>query len=163
MTDLLEYDFPGSTRVVRGRYDEEHAEIVVEFRDLSSDVMERMDAALRALIAARDGAGGVRVASEMIGAIEPTHMDGRLIAHIERAAAAERASCLRMPSGAGHDAMIVGRRIPAAMLFAPSLGGRSHHISEDTDEADIRRALRIFARAADAILHALGPDGQGAL
>ena len=46
-----------------------------------------------------------------------------------------------MQSGAGHDAMIVGRQIPAAMLFVPSLGGRSHHISEDTDEADIRRGL----------------------
>ncbi len=68
-----------------------------------------------------------------------------------------------MQSGAGHDAMIVGRRIPAAMLFAPSLGGRSHHVSEDTDEADIRRALRVYARAADGILHALGPDGRGAL
>ena len=46
----------------------------------------------------------------------------------------EGASCVRMQSGAGHDAMIVGRRIPAAMLFVPSLGGRSHHMSEDTDE-----------------------------
>jgi len=70
---------------------------------------------------------------------------------------------LRMPSGAGRDAMIVGRRIPAAMLFAPSLGGRSHHICEDTDEADIRQALRVYARAAESILHALGPDGRGAI
>ena len=92
------------------------------------------------MVAERDGVGGVRVASAMIGAIEPTHMDERLIAQIERAAAEEGASCLRMQSGAGHDAMILGRRIPAAMLFVPSLGGRSHHVSEDTDEADIRRA-----------------------
>jgi N-carbamoyl-L-amino-acid hydrolase len=139
------------------------AEIVVEFRDVSSNVMERMDAALRALVAARDGAGGVSIESAIIGAIEPTRMDERLTACLESAAEREGASCLRMQSGAGHDAMIVGRRIPAAMLFAPSLGGRSHHISEDTDEADIRRALRVYARAADTILLALGPDGRGAL
>jgi N-carbamoyl-L-amino-acid hydrolase len=149
---------PGAANVVP-----HEAVIVVEFRDLSTEVMDRMDAALQALTAQRDGEGGVRVDSAIIGVIEPTTMDERLIAGFERAAAAEGASSLRLQSGAGHDAMIVGRRIPAAMLFAPSLGGRSHHISEDTDEADIRRALRVYASAADAILQALGPDGRGAL
>ncbi len=149
---------PGAPNVVP-----HEAEIVVEFRDLSTPVMERMDEALRALIVERDGAAGVRVSSTMIGAIEPTHMNERLISHLEAAAAAESASFLRMQSGAGHDAMILGRRIPAAMLFVPSLGGRSHHISEDTDEADIRKGLRVYARAVDAILEELGQDGRGAL
>jgi beta-ureidopropionase / N-carbamoyl-L-amino-acid hydrolase len=81
------------------------------------------------------------------------------------AAAAEMqgASALRMPSGAGHDAMILARRIPAAMLFVPSIGGRSHDISENTDEADIRRGLRVFAAAVESTLEALGADGEGAL
>ena len=149
---------PGAANVVP-----HEAEIVVEFRDLSTPVMERMDEALLSLIAARDGAGGVRIDSARIGVIEPTQMDARLITHIERAAGEVGASYMGMPSGAGHDAMILGRRIPAAMLFAPSVGGRSHHISEDTDEADIRRALRVYVRAAQSILHALGPDGRGAL
>jgi N-carbamoyl-L-amino-acid hydrolase len=149
---------PGAANVVP-----HEAEVVVEFRDLSTPVMERMDEALLALIDARDGAHGVRIESARIGAIEPTQMHAGLIAHVERAAAQTGASVTRMPSGAGHDAMIVGRRIPAAMLFAPSIGGRSHHISEDTDEADIRRALRVYARATQSILHALGPEGRGAL
>ena len=149
---------PGAANVVP-----HEAEIVVEFRDLSTPAMERMDAALVSLTIERDGAGGVGISSAMIGAIEPTQMDERLIARVERAAAQEGASCLRMQSGAGHDAMIVGRRIPAAMLFAPSLGGRSHHISEDTDEADLRRTLRVYARAADAILQSLSDDGRGAI
>ena len=59
--------------------------------------------------------------------------------------------------------MILGRRIPAAMLFVPSIGGRSHDISEDTDEADIRRGLRVYARAVEMTLEALGPHGNGAL
>jgi N-carbamoyl-L-amino-acid hydrolase len=147
---------PGAANVVP-----HEADIVVEFRDISTAVMERMDEALLALIAARNGSRGVRIESARIGAIEPTQMHDALIAHIERAAADAGASVTRLPSGAGHDAMIVGRRIPAAMLFAPSLGG--HHISEDTDEADIRRALRVYARAAQSMLHALGPDGRGAL
>ena len=149
---------PGAANVVP-----HEAEIVVEFRDLSTEVMERMDAALVALAAERDGADGVRIESAIIGGIAPTTMNERLIEAIETAAAEEGASCLRLQSGAGHDAMIVGRRIPAAMLFAPSLGGRSHHISEDTDESDLRRALRVYARTADSLLQALGPDGRGAI
>jgi beta-ureidopropionase / N-carbamoyl-L-amino-acid hydrolase len=149
---------PGAANVVS-----DEAEIVVEFRDLSTAVIDRMDEALRALIDRTDGAGGVRTTSSIIGRIEPTHMDERLVAIVETAAAQENARSERMQSGAGHDAMIVGRQIPAAMLFVPSLGGRSHHVSEDTDEADIRRGLRVYARAAQSILEALAPNGRGAL
>ena len=149
---------PGAANVVP-----DEAAIVVEFRDLSPAVIDRMDEALCALIARMDGADGVRAASSVIGRIEPTHMDERLAARIVGAAAREDARSERLQSGAGHDAMIVGQKIPAAMLFVPSLGGRSHHISEDTDEKDIRRGLRVYARAAQAILDSLAPDGRGAL
>jgi len=149
---------PGAANVVP-----QEAQIVVEYRDLSRDVMQRMDEALVGLVAVRDGAAGVRVSSEMIGAIEPTAMDERLIERLEAAALAEGAKSQRMQSGAGHDAMIVGRRIPAAMLFVPSIGGRSHDISEDTDEADIRRGLRVYASAVETMIEMLSPDGQGAL
>ena len=149
---------PGAANVVP-----DQAEVVVEFRDLSREVMERMDRALLDLIAERDGASGVAATSTMIGMIDPTAMNARVRDCLSAAAEAEGASHQRMPSGAGHDAMILGRLIPAGMLFVPSLGGRSHHISEDTDEADIRRGLRVYARAVENLIEALGSDGQGAL
>jgi N-carbamoyl-L-amino-acid hydrolase len=149
---------PGAANVVANE-----AEVVTEYRDLSPAVIDRMEAALLDLLRERDGEGGVAVSANMIGAIAPTAMDERLIAKFAAAAEGEKASFRRMQSGAGHDAMILGRRIPAAMMFVPSIGGRSHDISEDTDEADIRRGLRVFARAVEMTLEALGPDGDGAL
>jgi N-carbamoyl-L-amino-acid hydrolase len=59
--------------------------------------------------------------------------------------------------------MIAARRAPAGMLFIPSIGGRSHDLTEDTDEVDIRRGLRVFARAVDSLLESLVPNGTSAL
>ena len=60
----------------------------------------------------------------------------------------------RMPSGAGHDAQILSRRLRSAMMFVPSLNGVSHHWSEDTKEEDIILGAQVFADAAAAILRA---------
>lgn len=56
-----------------------------------------------------------------------------------------------MPSGAGHDAMVMGRFMPAAMLFVPSIGGRSHDITEDTAEPDIVLGCEVLADAVERI------------
>ena len=57
-----------------------------------------------------------------------------------------------MPSGAGHDAQILAKVMPAGMMFIPSIGGVSHHWSEDTDEADIVTGAQVLATAIGNIL-----------
>jgi len=46
-----------------------------------------------------------------------------------------------MPSGAGHDAMVLAPHMPAAMLFVRSPGGVSHHPDESVLEPDVAAAL----------------------
>jgi allantoate deiminase len=46
----------------------------------------------------------------------------------------------RMTSGAGHDAMIVARRVPSAMVFVRSPGGLSHHPEESVLAGDVEAA-----------------------
>jgi allantoate deiminase len=46
----------------------------------------------------------------------------------------------RMTSGAGHDAMILARRVPAAMVFLRSPGGLSHHPDEVVLASDVEAA-----------------------
>jgi N-carbamoyl-L-amino-acid hydrolase len=48
--------------------------------------------------------------------------------------------------------MIVSRALPSAMLFVPSIGGRSHDIAEDTCEDDIVLGCRVLAAAVDRLL-----------
>ncbi|HEX3571445.1 MAG TPA: allantoate amidohydrolase [Acidobacteriaceae bacterium] len=46
----------------------------------------------------------------------------------------------RITSGAGHDAMIVARRVPSAMVFLRSPGGLSHHPEESVLVGDVEAA-----------------------
>ena len=51
----------------------------------------------------------------------------------------------RMTSGAYHDAMIMGSRVPIGMIFVPSAGGISHHPDEHTDPDDLDRGVQVLA------------------
>ncbi|MCL4861177.1 MAG: Zn-dependent hydrolase [Caldilineaceae bacterium] len=58
---------------------------------------------------------------------------------------------LAIPSGAGHDASHLALVTPAAMIFVPSVGGRSHAPEEYTDPADLARGVHALADAIVAI------------
>ena len=65
----------------------------------------------------------------------------------ERAVAALGLPLHHLPSGAGHDAMMLHRRLPQAMLFVRGEnGGISHNPLESTTSDDIELAVQAFAR-----------------
>jgi N-carbamoyl-L-amino-acid hydrolase len=61
---------------------------------------------------------------------------------------------IRMPSGAGHDAQVLATIMPSGMLFVPSIGGISHHWSENTADADIVTGAKVFVDACRRLLSA---------
>jgi len=67
-------------------------------------------------------------------------------ATVERAIAGAGYPVHRMVSGAGHDAMIMARRVPASMLFLRSPGGVSHHPDETVLPGDVEAALEVGMR-----------------
>jgi N-carbamoyl-L-amino-acid hydrolase len=137
---------PNAPSIVPGR-----AEMQVQFRDTDMGILARFEHALLELVAEAERTGPCRVKIAPISKSEPALMDSAFQDLIE--AAAERhapAMHLRMPSGAGHDAQILSRRMRSAMMFVPSLNGISHHWSEDTREEDIV----LCASAGGAILRA---------
>lgn len=79
----------------------------------------------------------------------PTAMDAGLVSLLDAAAGRCGASRLRMVSGAGHDAAFLARIAPAAMIFVPCRGGRSHCPEEWADPTDIALGAEVMA---DAVL-----------
>jgi allantoate deiminase len=73
-------------------------------------------------------------------------MDERLTAFLTESMEALRFPVKLMASGAGHDAMVMASRMPAAMLFLRSPGGISHNPAETVREEDVEAALRVGAK-----------------
>ena len=78
-------------------------------------------------------------------------MDEGLTEILQHAVADSGETVHRMTSGAGHDAMIVARRMPAAMLFLRSPGGISHHPDEALLHDDVAAALKVGMRFLDLL------------
>jgi hydantoinase/carbamoylase family amidase len=76
----------------------------------------------------------------------PVALDADLQDALEAAAREEGATTLRMPSGAGHDAMVLAHHVPAAMLFVPSRGGLSHTPDEYSSESHCQLGADVLAR-----------------
>ncbi len=137
---------PGAANVVASE-----AELVVEFRDTSSEVLERIEARLLAWISELDSQGPARLEALPIARIAPTLMAPELEDLIEAGAAENGTATMRMPSGAGHDAMVLGHHLPSAMLFIPSIGGRSHDVAEDSAEDDIVLGCEVLAAVVERL------------
>lgn len=80
---------------------------------------------------------------------KPVVMDEHIKAHYEMSCKEREYAYMHLPSGAGHDAQIFGAQLPAAMLFVPSIGGRSHCPEEKSEAKDLAKAVLV---AYDAIV-----------
>jgi N-carbamoyl-L-amino-acid hydrolase len=139
---------PGAPSIIPGR-----AEMLFQIRDDDPAVIERMEDKLRAMAtdASRDGPCSVTVERIRTGA--PARMDARFQDAIEAASAAcADGKSVRMPSAAGHDAQVLATIMPSAMLFVPSIGGVSHHWTENTDDADIVTGAEVFVETCRRLL-----------
>ncbi|MGP8244268.1 MAG: Zn-dependent hydrolase [Bryobacteraceae bacterium] len=127
---------PGASNVipgtVRATLDARHAHEEI----LNSAQAEVVGAAERIA-----GARGLSVEAVVRSEQPATAMDADLVATLERSVAAAGYPVHRITSGAGHDAMILARRVPAVMLFLRSPGGISHHPDEAVLEEDVAAAL----------------------
>jgi N-carbamoyl-L-amino-acid hydrolase len=139
---------PGAATIVPGQ-----AELLVDLRHANGDRLAAM--LTEALDAGRVAAErrGCDLELERIWRIAPTAFDQRLVEYAREACAQAADSARVLTSGALHDAAVVAKVVPAAMIFASSIGGLSHTPVEDTAEEDLTAAIRAFGLLADRVLH----------
>jgi len=139
---------PGAPSIIPGA-----AEMLFQIRDDDPRVIARLEDFLRQMAAEFTTRGGCTVAVERIRIGAPAMMDATFQQAIEAASKTlAGGKSLRMPSAAGHDAQILSTIMPAGMLFVPSIGGISHHWTENTADADIVTGAQVFVDACRRLL-----------
>ena len=75
---------------------------------------------------------------------QPVRFDTAMVDLVESKAKELGLSYMRMPSGAGHDAQFLSHVCPTAMVFVPSIGGRSHCPEERTSFSDCENGANML-------------------
>ncbi len=143
---------PNQTNIVPGR---------VVFRIDLRSVDDARIAAAEAEIRARAGEIAVKrgtgVSVETLETRAAVPMETRMRLLVRAACVARDPHAIAIVSGAGHDAMCVAQVAPTAMIFVPSIGGRSHVGDERTAPADLELGVEALA----ATLLAAAESGIG--
>jgi N-carbamoyl-L-amino-acid hydrolase len=128
---------PGASNVIPGRVD-----LTVEIRALDEKGLDAAEADLRA-----------QAELGQLSRKPPVACSEQVIAALERVAAGLQLRSLRIPSGAGHDAMCMAALCPVGMLFVPSQGGHSHRPDELTLPEHIGAGVEVLVRTLFALAY----------
>ena len=148
---------PNQTNVIPGR-----VVFRVDARSVDDERVDRLEAGVRDECARMEIQRGVTCAIKPLERRATVSMDGRLRAAIQETLGGLRATqpdahgnldikVMEIPSGAGHDTMCVATIAPAAMIFVPSAGGRSHVGNEYTAPEDLELGVEALARSIVAV------------
>lgn len=143
---------PGASNIVPGR-----AEFTVEFRTPDGARLRRLCETIEEEVRAAASRGGLAMQMGPWDLRDPVPMAGSVRQAIEAAIAACGEDPYAMPSGAGHDAMILAPFVPAGMIFVASQGGVSHSPRERTTWEDAALGAEVLLRTVLAL------DGGGPL
>ncbi|MDJ0767299.1 MAG: Zn-dependent hydrolase [Ilumatobacter sp.] len=122
--------------------------LTVDLRNTDEEALQLAEERTREFVAAAAGDEVVEVSQRSLARFAPVEFDPSMVDAVERVARRLGHSTQRLPSGAGHDAQMLARVCPTAMIFTPSVEGLSHNIAELTHPADL-------AAGADVLLHVL--------
>jgi beta-ureidopropionase / N-carbamoyl-L-amino-acid hydrolase len=89
-------------------------------------------------------AEGVTITRRTLARFEPVVFDESVVGLVEATAQRLGHSVMRLPSGAGHDAQMLARVCPTAMVFTQSTAGLSHNPAEYTAPSDIEAGANVL-------------------
>lgn len=120
------------------------AVMTVDLRNTDEAILQRSERRLQLFLRELEAAEGVTITSRVLARFEPVAFDDRVIDLVQEVATELGHTVKRMPSGAGHDAQMLARMCPTAMIFTPSVNGISHNPAEHTDPGDLIEGANIL-------------------
>ncbi|CDI12164.1 Zn-dependent hydrolase [Agrobacterium pusense] len=146
---------PNAINVIPSR-----ATFTVDLRDPNAERLRREEAALEEFLQQLEKDEDVTVEVERLARFEPVQFDRNIVELIEQKASLRGYSHKRMTSGAGHDAQMIARIAPTAMIFVPSIGGVSHNPKEFTPEEDLITGANVLLDVVRSLSDAEQPNDK---
>lgn len=120
------------------------AVFTVDLRNTDEAILQDAERRLHAFAQQVAADEGVELSSRTLARFEPVAFDPKTVDLVEQTARELGFSVKRMPSGAGHDAQMLARICPAAMIFVPSVGGISHNVREYTSPEQVEAGANVL-------------------
>ena len=118
--------YPNSRNVIPGK-----VVFTIDFRSPELAIIEDMNARLRRGTQKICDEMGLEVTFEKVGGFDPVEFDAGCVSAVRNAAERLGYSHRDLISGAGHDACLINRVAPTAMVMCPCVDGLSHNEAEE--------------------------------
>ncbi len=132
--------------------------LTVDLRNTDDRVLIEAETRLHDFLEELAVSEGVTITTSTLARFEPVEFDREMVDLVEATAIRIGHSTRRMPSGAGHDAQMLARICPTAMVFTPSVNGLSHNIAEFTETTDIEAGANVLLQVVLDRLGTPEPD-----
>ncbi|MFY3663523.1 M20/M25/M40 family metallo-hydrolase, partial [Achromobacter ruhlandii] len=130
---------PNAANAVPGR-----VELTLEMRSDSNAVLDAFPETLMAGVAADLKALRLTAGFVQLSRAQPTDCTPLVMDAVQAAADQLGYASMRLPSGAGHDAVYMAPTGPIGMIFVPCLNGRSHCPEEWIEPAQLLDGTRVL-------------------
>lgn len=130
----------------------------VDLRHHRDEAIEAMERDLTEKLQAIASQRGLQVRIERHWVSPATPFDADCVAAVQQAVDGLGYAQQSIVSGAGHDAILLARYCPTAMVFIPCVGGLSHNEAEDVLPEDARQGVDVLL---NAVLARAGQVEQG--
>lgn len=119
-----------------------------DLRDISRQRLDKMQMAIVTQVQRLAGDQALDHKVEVMQRVEPVVFSRRIVESIAAACRKLGMPVHKLPSGAGHDAQIMARKVDSGMIFLRSKDGISHAPEELTDTSDILLGTEVLYHAA---------------
>jgi allantoate deiminase len=138
--------YPGGANIVPAR-----AEFTIDVRHPDQPTLDELVRTITDHCQRIAATRGLEVSTDIVKRTPASRLDQHLRTLLENSSKACGTTHRIMPSGAGHDSQTMATRIPAAMVFVPSVDGRSHSPAEYSTPESCARGASVLATALRSI------------
>lgn len=130
---------PGAANIVPSE-----VTFTVDIRSKNAQSVEAVHKAIEEKLKALEAVRGIAFDVKTLLSVEPTQLSETIISSLKASADELGISYKDMPSGAGHDAMIMASMVDTGLIFVPSKDGRSHCKEEWTDYDALQKGIEVI-------------------